>query len=142
MTDFVENLRDEMTSKGDLNFKETKNYFDKVFNYSDFLKQPLTLGMFVPTDENGNVFNEPNSTNWQNFTESGKYRDIKFQEAKEKVLFKDANVKPVEDYYIVKIGKREVWISWTHRTIEDVQHINRAYEMDFELTESALKNFS
>ncbi|KPH14391.1 hypothetical protein [Chryseobacterium sp. ERMR1:04] len=28
-------------------------------NYANFLKQPLTLGMFIPVDANGNVLKEP-----------------------------------------------------------------------------------
>ena len=62
-----------------------------------------------------------------------------YKKAKEKVLFKNVTITPVEDFYIVKIGGREVWITWTERTIEYVQHINWAYEIDFELTESAIK---
>jgi len=31
-----------------------------MWNYANFLKQPLTLGMFVPCDEYGNVIIEPN----------------------------------------------------------------------------------
>lgn len=143
MTDFVLEQQEK--------FKSDRFYFrqfkDNVINYANFLKQPLTLGMFVPVDSHGVILDELKfcctssdcgcmgmPVNVSSMEEIDEY-----YEAKEKVLFKDANVTPVEDYYIVKIGKREVWITWTERTIEDVQHINRAYEVDFELTESALK---
>lgn len=46
MTDFIELLRDEMISKGPLSNKKTYKYFDKVFFYSDFLKQTLKDEMF------------------------------------------------------------------------------------------------
>lgn len=32
------------------------NFFEKVTKYNDFLKKPLTLSMFVPCDENGNIY--------------------------------------------------------------------------------------
>jgi hypothetical protein len=39
--------------------KEPYFYYDSLWNkviaYANFLKQPLTLGMFVPCDSNGNV---------------------------------------------------------------------------------------
>lgn len=93
MTDFIENLRDEMTSKGELNFKETKEYFDKVFNYSDFLKQPLALGMFVPCDEKEKPLPEPQMRPERtSFDEKDIDYDAQelyeYIQAKEKVLFK------------------------------------------------------
>lgn len=36
------------------------SYYNMV-NYAKFLSMPLTLGMFVPTDENNNVLQEPNN---------------------------------------------------------------------------------
>lgn len=32
----------------------------EIIGYATFLKRPLTLGMFIPCDENGNVLTEPN----------------------------------------------------------------------------------
>lgn len=116
----------------------------KIRNYAKFLKQPLKLEMFVPVDQNGNVLSEPQMIEKRlGFDEvemDYDYAEVEiYKKAKEKVLFKNVTITPVEDYYIVKIGRREVWITWTERTIEDIQHINRAYEVDFELTESAIK---
>lgn len=112
---------------------ESSEILQRIEKYAEFLKQPLTLGFFAPTDENGNLIEFGKNS----FPTDEEMKQ--FQKSKEKVLFKDVNMTAVEDYFIVKIGKREVWISWTKRTIEDVQHINRAYEIDFELTHSALK---
>ncbi|REC45402.1 hypothetical protein [Chryseobacterium pennipullorum] len=70
-------------------------------NYANFLKQPLTLGMFVPVDELGNVLKEPkNYTSWKSlehndgkrmsaagFAEYGNY-----QKAEEKVMFEGFRV--------------------------------------------------
>ena len=44
----------------DNNFKsDLVEFYNKSKNYANFLKQPLTLGMFFPTDENGNVLHKP-----------------------------------------------------------------------------------
>ena len=57
-------------------------------NYANFLNQPLTLGMFVPTDEDGNLLEK-----YKYFPCSLKYaKEIneyyyKYQKAKDKVLF-------------------------------------------------------
>ena len=37
----------------------TKQQLDNIYNYSQFLKQPLALWMFVPCDQNGNILSEP-----------------------------------------------------------------------------------
>lgn len=38
---------------------KTTSALSKIIDYAKFLKQPLTLGMFVPTDEDGNVLKQP-----------------------------------------------------------------------------------
>jgi len=63
------------------------SFSDNVINYANFLKTPLTLGMFVPCDEDGNVLED---IEWKNFR--GKMEDFhsvanKFKQAKDKVLF-------------------------------------------------------
>ena len=41
--------------------KRAVDAFNEIINYANFLKQPLTLGMFIPCDENGDVLEkEPN----------------------------------------------------------------------------------
>ncbi len=80
MTDFV--LSDEVKSQ-----LEYLNCYKLIRNYANFLKQPLTLGMFVPCDEHGNVLEEPKH--------NGNPLDIrynmslceKYQQAKERCLF-------------------------------------------------------
>jgi len=43
---------------------------DKVWEYANFLNQPLTLGMFFPCDEEGDILNEPyNGDNEDNLFE-------------------------------------------------------------------------
>ena len=56
------------------------DWYERVRNnFSNFLKQPLTLGMFVPCDENGNVLEEPLLL--------PSYELDKYRKAKEKVIF-------------------------------------------------------
>ena len=50
MTDFVLKTHDEISDSIDSE--------SMMFNYANFLKRPLTLGMFVPCDEDGNVLQE------------------------------------------------------------------------------------
>lgn len=91
MTDFVLE-RTELELK-----KEKQNFKDlglDIYAYANFLKQPLKLEMFVPCDENGNVLTK--STMSENTCEddcnhktcvSEMNECIKYQQAKEKVLF-------------------------------------------------------
>ncbi|WP_299524141.1 hypothetical protein [uncultured Lutibacter sp.] len=87
-----------------------------IFRYANFLKQPLELGMFIPCDEDGNVLEEPEKLikalekvnqeyydlksnhykdneryKWavETITSDKKYQE--YQEAKERVLFKDVS---------------------------------------------------
>lgn len=71
MTDFIL----EQEAKLEKSYKVAEKAIESIFRYANFLKQPLTLGMFVPCDKNGNVLNE-------------KICDYnKYHQAKECVLF-------------------------------------------------------
>lgn len=75
----------------------------RIFKYADFLKQPLTLGMFVPAklvDGVWVVLEEPNHLDfklknsfdelvWKSYFASNNYHKLydEYQEAKERVLF-------------------------------------------------------
>lgn len=59
---------------------------DEISNYANFLNQPLKLEMFVPCDEDGNVLEYPFAYNFK-FVELFTNYNIKYQRAKEKVLF-------------------------------------------------------
>ena len=85
MTDFVIEQINEVMLDG------TGTFCDRVGNYAKFLKQPLTLGMFIPCDEDGNVLEKPHEewelSYWDFSTKQGKYL-----KAKERVLFEGAVV--------------------------------------------------
>lgn len=146
MTDFVENLRDEMTLKAPLNFKQTKKYFDKVFYYSDFLKQPLKLEMFVPCDEYENVLECPIDIYYKPDFGCQKYPQecyeedlMKYEQAKEKVLFEDCEL--YNDVYVVDKNNFQIVLNSEHivtitkdNIIEDLSFSDYYY-----LTPNAIK---
>lgn len=80
---------------------EGEQLLNKIENYANFLKQPLTLEMFVPCDEDGNVLRKPIEPKYKPLKMSDKaYADnygsqmkrydkrvIEYQQAKERVLF-------------------------------------------------------
>jgi hypothetical protein len=61
---------------------------DRITNYANFLKQPLTLSMFVPCDEDGNILEFPEYEKYGE-KEQDKYNiDMKvYLESKDRVLF-------------------------------------------------------
>lgn len=79
MTDFVllnKNIYEGYSSQDSNVF--TYNHVVRLENYANFLKQPLTLGMFVPCDLEDNVLEEYHNIDNKN---------ILYQEARERVLF-------------------------------------------------------
>lgn len=61
--------------------------YNVVYQYANFLKQPLTLGMFVPCDEDGNVLEIPTGWGNTNVDREMTEEDYFYQKAKERVLF-------------------------------------------------------
>lgn len=115
---------------------ESSEILQRIENYAEFLKHPLTLGMFLPVDKNGNILKEPKTIVFQDANFDIDEVNI-YQEAKEKVLFKYCTVKEIKDkytsYHVVYYKSHQIWVSWTNRNIEDMIKNN------LELTESALK---
>ena len=96
MTDFVLEIEQKLKiAKYDTEYK----LLSDVIIYANFLKQHLKLWMFIPCDEDGNVFEEPTTSDFDNYHE--KYGNIlnsedieeykkaleQHQQAKERVLF-------------------------------------------------------
>ena len=101
MTDFVLECYE--------NFKSPTLFEETVHNYAKFLKQPLTLGMFVPcVDEE--IFN---------YSKHGNKKE--FEEASKKVIFHGFNVIERTTYSIVQIEDKPIWLTWNkNKTIEEV----------------------
>lgn len=121
-----------------------------TLNYANFLKQSLTLGMFVPTDEEGNVLKEPKFPNenrkaYDGLAELFEWELKQYKKAKERVLFEGEFIlHDIKDYFIVNIPNKNkesdldnehtIWISWN-----DSKTVESLVPREFELTPTALK---
>lgn len=137
MTDFV-------LEQGMNPLQNDEQAWIKTHRYAEFLKQPLELGYFIPTDEDGNVLEDPIEDNYNlGDIYAGYYRrDLhKYQRAKERVLFdcfeivksgKTININN-NIFYVVSNGENEVTfhiglyifskgVDFAN-TIEDLTHI-------------------
>lgn len=103
-------------------------------NYANFLKKPLTLGMFVPVDDKGAILKEPkNYSSWKSLahnrkagkTDSTVFEEYKiYRRAEEKCLF--------EGFTIAYNGYSVVRITATY---------NPSIELSFNKNENAFQNF-
>lgn len=126
----------------------------KILSYAEFLKQPLTLGMFVPVDDYGVVLEEPNEKEQEGtpfekpFTPSKEY--LTYQKAKGKVLFEGFECMHLGFSTIViqreeNVDDRFISIDFyrTHKVFEikGIEHktIDDLINYDLKLTESAIK---
>lgn len=111
--------------------------WDIVKEYAKFLKKPLTLSMFVPVDEKGNVLEEPNfnpiAVKIHKLEDKVKACEDAYNKAKSKVLFEDvyycAELKSIStgvDYpnsgsiIAVYPNDNKEFCSMRYKTIEDL----------------------
>lgn len=85
LSDFVLDLSEKVEEFSTKDSRKTP-LFDFIVSYAKFLKQPLTLSMFVPVDNEGNVLIEAP------YYADGINKVEEYKKAKEKVFFKDAIV--------------------------------------------------
>ncbi|WP_294267704.1 hypothetical protein [uncultured Chryseobacterium sp.] len=122
--------------------------------YANFVKQSLTLGMFVPCDENGNVLEIPKcfgkGGGW-NCSCSDALMQLctdnmaEYRKAKERVLFKEFTISDGKEGGLMlsngnlvlarKMGQYYTWEFPIFKSVEDIAHFQ------IELTESAIKKF-
>lgn len=153
MTDFVLKFGKET------NRDNYEKAYDKISSYARFLKQPLTLGMFVPCDSDGNVLTKNTMSEDTCEDDCDHYNCVKemnqcisYQEAKDRVLFeglrieKDNYKQTKRTFYFIGdkriahflefySGEKEFSFNLLHdfKTIEDI------VSFGFVLTESAKK---
>ncbi len=101
-----------------------KEYSETVIRYARFLRQPLTLGMFVPVDEEGNVI-DPESRHPALEKALNIKLDEEYKKAKEKLLFET-------DFKMDEANAKHFVL-----TFETIDNLAQLYE--FNLTESAIK---
>ncbi len=133
----------------EIRMSNSEVFKSKVYAYANFLKQPLTLQMFVPVDKHGVILEDlkfccsgSDCGCMGQPVNVGSQEEIdEYYEAKERVLFKDCDVKEIKsdkNYFVVYHKTRQIWISWTDRIIDDFI-LNRNYLNGIELTDSAIK---
>jgi hypothetical protein len=117
--------------------------FASAINYANFLNTPLTLGMFVPVDNNGNVLEEPNFnlTSLSNDVKIGKWR-----EAEKKVLFNVDKVDKIS-VKIIEIKLRYMKLFYNLKE-KYFYYLNGAkietllqHSSEITLTENAIKHY-
>ena len=108
MTDFVleveKNSYTETEKYNIIEWQTKCDSFDKIVNYTKFLKQPLSKGMFVPCDEDGNVLENPFACDKDSGSEK-EFLQIKYNNAKEKVIFKGFWLDKTEKIQLLTNGK-------------------------------------
>jgi len=108
MTDYISQKRDFIDKM--MNDQDRLTILQCIFKYSEFLKTPLNLGMFIPCDEKFNILKQPNHyrryLSKDYLTENPKMSEkwIKecqeYQIAESKILFKNF------DFFIEHDGKK------------------------------------
>lgn len=80
-----------------------RNKLSEITNYAKFLKKPLTLGMFVCCDKDGNVMIHPCEKGFLGSQEMQyDFYKKKYQEAKERVLFEGFSFNKKKEQIIFK----------------------------------------
>lgn len=105
-------------------------------NYATFLKKPLTLEMFVPVDDNGNILKEPrNYTSWKslkhNKKESGSGTENTVFE--EYAIYRKAERKCLFDGFKIAYNGYSV--------VRIVAAYNESIELSFNKNERSFQNF-
>ena len=144
MTDFVINKRKELLRHSEYK-NDLENYANIIYNYAQFLKQHLTLGMFVPCDEDENVLEYP-TCNWCSTGIPGDCHRSKecaidetpfynYNKAIEKIIFKNYVFLEEDDNYWYFMNNHKKIEILKNTCIERL--INEGY--DTELTENTIK---
>jgi hypothetical protein len=138
MTDFVLSL--------DITEIKQRN---SIINYANFLKQPLTLGMFIPCDLEGNMLGKQYTKNHlKSINYDGCIDDyaLKYKEAKERVLFKGFEIlyQDSEDNCIQDKSKQAFIFDRKTKLCqsddgEDLKTIEDLVKYNLELTDSVIK---
>lgn len=118
------------------------NALCEIEAYAQFLKQPLTLGMFVPCDEEGNFLEFIEYESWEGYDGDHNLYIIEYEKAIERVLFKDFCKKSFNDVEYNYSGEIK-WVSSDEYRIhfEFYGNVEKLFldGYELELTENALK---
>jgi hypothetical protein len=105
MTDYISQKRDIMDRE--MSNQDRLTILESILHYSNFLKTPLNLGMFIPCDEKFNILKKPNHyrryVSNDYLTESPKMSEKwvekckEYKKAESNILFKDFHFVIEED---------------------------------------------
>lgn len=146
-TDFVLEQQKEAQEKGNL------GQDSRIYAYANFVRQKLTLGMFVPCGEDGVFLKKPVRPAYtiHNYEFEVKKQDDyvkKYQQASEKVLFKGFYYDPVKNQLHKNVSiitlepQPNVWDMFAYRdgkSLYTIEDLIKAFSTDIELTEVSLK---
>ncbi|MCT4143019.1 hypothetical protein HZP66_02115 [Elizabethkingia anophelis] len=121
-------------------WEQTEERLQKIYKYTQFLKQPLALWMFVPCDEDGNVLEEPDTTKWTNLYEANgeiKFRDCKYQQAKDRVLFEGLKITDKGNFFFIEDPESGIYLRTLKNTEKTVEFL--LPNLKPTLTETAIK---
>lgn len=114
------------------------NFWKNIGKYAEFLKQPLTLVMFVPCDKQGNILHKVPCEIRDRICEGCDCED-NYEIAKKRVLFEGFEFTHFIDGHLIGYVKHnrtgEVYPFPNHREIK----IEDLVDLEIEMTESALK---
>lgn len=137
MTDYV------LAEKLMLNIKGyEKDFISKTFNYANFLKLPLTLGMFIQKDENGNVLEEPKG--WKAYIQTNGWKSLHpdalercriFAEAKKRVIFDGFEI--IDTY----LGSFKLFYDGFEYIFYNSDNVESIIKYNLTITENAVKKY-
>ena len=109
-------------------FSQLKTDFTgDIFNYARLLKQPLTLGMFVPCNEDGNVLSEP-SEKYDFDTTDFDFLCEQYQQALDRVVFEGFYVFASIIWTEIRRGNIRILFDGEEITVERIDSFSCDYE--------------
>lgn len=109
----------------------------KITNYANFIKQTITIGMFVPCDEYDNILPESHQ-----FLSCEK--GFRYQKAKNRVLFKGFELKEVYRNGFVEIFNKNTKDNIFFPNLSNIESLSRSCKNTYclTLTDSAIKQLA
>ncbi|MGH1520565.1 hypothetical protein [Chryseobacterium sp. JK1] len=149
MTEFVQQQKVGRSE----NYTPLEDYIRSIEKYAMFLRQPLTLAMFVSVDETGNILEKPvHYEEWLSEYNRGFNHDFEaliqneFRKAKEKVLFEIPrdNIEVHEDAIMFNdnrfiVSRKTGKLMYFKKTASTIEDIANDPDVKFYLTPSAIK---
>lgn len=137
MTDFVLSILNNISPN---NFVKG---VESIRAYAEFLKQPLTLGMFVPCDEDGNLWAyPPTNEEWEwakkdstEAEQSFKQKEYLFNKAKSRVLFEGFHIVDFEEHQVETL-KQTSFLQWDDIEIASKKEWEDNWDFEYPTIES------